>query len=130
MLRMDQAAGEPAASLSTNWLRQFAFGRWALDRRRRCLVTCPLKFNFLGHGRDGVTHLGDNGLQCISGHAEPACPGTKLSWLCQVDLVAKGRMFDALHGGFPGCGSTASEDLCSISLLLRSRPQGPREGGP
>src|ERR1700704_2001101 len=117
MLRKGHAAGEPGASLSISCLRQFAFGRWALDRRRRCLGTCPLKFNFLGHGPDGVTHLVDNGLQCISGHAEPPGPGSKLSWLCQIDLVAKGRMSDALHGGCPDWGSTASQDLRSISAV-------------
>ena len=65
------------------------------------MVTCPLKFNFLGHGRDGVTHLVDNGLQCIGRYAEPPGPGTKLRRICQVDFIANGWTFYATHGGIP-----------------------------
>jgi hypothetical protein len=70
-----------------------------MDRRGRWLVTRSPKFNFLRHGSNGISHLVDNGPQAIYRHIKPPAPGTQLSWFCQVDFVAKGRMFDALHGG-------------------------------
>jgi hypothetical protein len=58
-----------------------------------------LKLDFLGYRRDRVTHLFDNGLQSIGGDAEPPRPRPYLSRICQVDLIAKGRMLYAMHGG-------------------------------
>src|SRR6202158_1564529 len=58
-----------------------------------------LKLNFLGYRRDRVTHLFDNGLQSISGYAEPPRPRPYLSRIGQVDFIAKGRMLYAMHGG-------------------------------
>src|ERR1700738_1263717 len=121
----------------SSWRRQFAFGGWALDRRRRCVATCPLKFDFLGHGRDGVADLVDYDLQCISRYAEPPSPGSKLSRVCQVDLIANGRMFYAMHGGISrrrinGIRRPSFHFACDASsygqgLRMRQRPP---EGGP
>ena len=79
-----------------------AVGRLALNWRERGLASCPLQFDFLGNCRNGVTDLFDDRLQRISRYIEPPGPGTNLNWLCQVDLVADGRMFDALHDGTVG----------------------------
>jgi hypothetical protein len=62
------------------------------------LATCPLEFNFLGHGRDRVADLADNRLQYIGRDTEPPGPGTDLGWLGRVDLISKRRTFDAMHG--------------------------------
>ena len=101
------------------------------------MLTCPLKFNFLADGRDGVAHLVDNGLQRFSGYAEPPGPGSKLSRICQVDLIANGRMFYAMHGGISrlrinGIRRPSFHFACDASsygqgLRMRQRPP---EGGP
>jgi hypothetical protein len=64
-------------------------------------VSRPLQFNFLCHGRDRVTDLVDDGFQRVGRNCESPGPGTNLGWICQADLIANGRMFDALHGGIP-----------------------------
>jgi hypothetical protein len=86
--------------LRSNWRWQLAFGVGALDRIRP-QATRPLKFNFFGYGRYGITTLADHRLQCISRYVEPSGPGAYLTCICQIDLIANWRMFDALHGNFP-----------------------------
>jgi hypothetical protein len=58
----------------------------------------------LGDGRDRITDFVDNGLQRVSGYSEPPVPGTNLSRIRHVYLIADRRMFDALHDGIPCCG--------------------------
>jgi hypothetical protein len=60
-----------------------------------------LQFNFLGYRCDGVADLSDNALQDVRRNPKPPGPGTKLSRIRQVYLVANWRMFDALHDGTP-----------------------------
>src|ERR1700736_3604781 len=74
-----------------------AGGRWVGSGEAWQLAT--LKLNFLGYRRDRVTHLFDNGLQFISGYAEPPRPRPYLSRIRQVDFIAKRRMLYAMHGG-------------------------------
>ena len=47
--------------------------------RERGFASCPLQFNFLGDGRNGITHLVDDRLQCIGRYIEPPSPGTNLN---------------------------------------------------
>jgi hypothetical protein len=65
-------------------------------------VIYPLQYHLLAHGRNGVADLVDNRLQCVGGYAKPPRPGTNLTWISEINLIAKGRTLDALHGGIPG----------------------------
>src|SRR3954451_14500816 len=76
-------------------------GRFALRPGTRLLRHSP-QFHFLGHSRNRVAHLLDEGLQIIRPDAEPLGPGANLCRIGHVNLVANGRMFDALHGVPPG----------------------------
>jgi hypothetical protein len=87
----------------------------------------PLQFNFLGHGRDRVTDLVDDGFQRVSRNCESPGPGTNLGGICQADFIANGRMFDALHGGIPwlrinGMQRSSFHFARSDSLSERNRP--------
>ena len=92
-------------AIDLNRCRHFAFGSLARLRTRvgsrRWLGICALQFNFLGYRRDGVADLSDNALQYIRRNPKPPGPGTNLSRIRQVYLVANWRMFDALHDGTP-----------------------------
>jgi hypothetical protein len=97
------------ARVAPNSLRQayrrLASGRRALARScRRRRVSRPPQFNFLGYGRDRVTDLVDDRFQRVSRNCKSPGPGTNLDWICQADLIANGRVFDALHGGVPWLG--------------------------
>ena len=84
-----------------DWRWQLAICWLALNWLKRGFTSRPLQFNFLGNGRNGITDLVDDRLQCIRGYIEPPGPGTNLNGLRQVDFIADGRMFDSLHDGIP-----------------------------
>jgi hypothetical protein len=81
-------------------LIQVTAKRWRINELplAHCLstsrVTRPLQFRFLGHGQ----------WPSIAGHGEPPRPGTNLTGISEINLIAKARTLDALHGGTPGLG--------------------------
>jgi hypothetical protein len=97
--------------------------RWqcalGIRRHRVRLRTCPLKFDLLGHRRDGIADFAGNGSQFAGGNAEPPGPDTDLSRIGQVNLIANGRMFDAMHDGIPSLRTNGVEALRSLPACDR-----------